>query len=245
MDDRMNIFVAGATGVIGRPLVALLVRAGHSVTGTTRSADRAGGIAAAGAEPVVVDVFDAAELMNAVVTARPQVIIHQLTDLPDQLDPKAMETALDRNARLRIDGTRNLMAAAAAAGVARVVAQSIAFAYAEGPKPLRETDPLDVKAAGARLRTVGGVVGLESAVLGTPAVVGIVLRYGRLYGPGTWFSAPEGAGPLHADAAAHAALLAVTSGSAGIYNIAEDDGAVSIEKAKRELGFNPAFRLDS
>jgi nucleoside-diphosphate-sugar epimerase len=235
--------VAGATGVIGRPLVALLVREGHNVTGTTRSPDKAAAIAAAGAEPVVVDVFDAAELMNAIVSARPDVIIHQLTDLPDQLDPKTMDVVLDRNARLRIEGTRNLMAAAAAAGVTRVVAQSIGFAYAEGPKPLRETDPLDLKAAGARLRTVGGVVGLESAVLGTPPVTGIVLRYGRLYGPGTWFAAPEGGGALHVDAAAHAALLAVTSGSAGIYNIAEDDGTVSIEKARRDLGFDPAFRL--
>jgi len=240
----MNIFVAGAAGVIGRPLVTLLVRAGHNVTGTTRSADKTALIAAAGAEPVVVDVFDAAELMAVVMAAQPQVIIHQLTDLPDQLDPKAMEVALDRNARVRIEGTRNLMAAAAAAGVTRVVAQSIAWMYAEGPKPFRETDPLDVKAAGPRLRTVGGVVGLESAVLGTPTVAGIVLRYGRLYGPGTWFSAREGAGPLHVDAAAHAALLAVTSGSAGIYNIAEDDGMVSIEKAQRDLGFNPAFRLE-
>jgi nucleoside-diphosphate-sugar epimerase len=241
----MNIFVAGAAGVIGRPLVTLLVRAGHNVTGTTRSADKAAAIAAAGAEPVVVDVFDAAELMAVVMAARPEVIIHQLTDLPDQLDPKAMEVALDRNARLRIEGTRNLMAAAAAAGVTRVVAQSIAWTYAEGPKPFREADPLDLKASGQRLRTIGGVVGLESAVLGTPPVAGIVLRYGRLYGPGTWFSAPEGAGPLHVDAAAHAALLAVTSGSAGIYNIAEDDGMVSIEKAQRDLGFNPAFRLNS
>jgi len=241
----MNIFVAGAAGVIGRPLVALLVRAGHNVTGTTRSTDKIAAIAAAGAEPVVVDVFDAAELMAAVMAARPEVIIHQLTDLPDQLDPKAMEVALDRNARLRIEGTRNLMAAAAAAGVTRVIAQSIAWTYAEGPKPFRETDPLDLKASGQRLRTIGGVVGLESAVLGTPAVAGIVLRYGRLYGPGTWFSAPEGAGPLHVDAAAHAALLAVSRGSAGVYNIAEDDGMVSIEKAQRDLGFNPSFRLNA
>src|SRR5262245_6117230 len=148
----MNIFVAGAAGAIGRPLVTLLVRAGHTVAGTTRSADKAAGIAATGATPVVIDVFDAAALLEAVARARPDVVIHQLTDLPATLDPKAMEASGERNARLRIDGTRNLMAAAAAAKVQRVVAQSIAWVYADGPRPFRETDPLDRAATGAAAR---------------------------------------------------------------------------------------------
>jgi len=239
----MNILVAGAAGAIGRPLVALLVRAGHAVTGTTRSPDKAAGIAAAGARPIVVDVFDAAALANAMSRAAPDTVIHQLTDLPATFDSKAMEAAGERNARLRIEGTRNLMAAAAAAKVECVVAQSIAWVYADGRKRFQETDPLDLAATGARARAVEGVVGLETAVLQTPSVAGIVLRYGRLYGPGTWYSAPEGAGPLHVEAAAQAAVLAVTRGSAGIYNVAEDDGTVSIEKARRELGFDPGFRL--
>ena len=142
---------------------------------------------------------------------------------------------------LRIEGTRNLMAAAQAAGVRRVVAQSIAFIYAPGPKPHREGDPLDESEA--QRMTVSGVVALEDSVLKTPGIDGVVLRYGRLYGPGTWFAAASGTGPLSTDAAAHAALLAVSRGAPGIYNIAEDDGALSIEKARRELGFDPGFRM--
>ena len=136
---------------------------------------------------------------------------------------------------------RNLMAAAQAVGVRRVVAQSIAFIYAEGPRPHREGDPLD--ASEAQGTTIAGVARLEDAVLRTPGIDGIVLRYGRLYGPGTWFGRPGGLGPLTADAATHAALLAVTRGAPRIYNIAEDDGEFSIEKARCELGFDPAFRL--
>ena len=91
--------------------------------------------------------------------------------------------------------------------------------------------------------TIAGVVGARGRRLNTPGIDGMVLRYGRLYGPGTWFDKPGGPGPLTADAAAQAALLAVTRGAPGIYNIAEDDGEFSIEKARRELGFDPAFRL--
>ena len=123
----------------------------------------------------------------------------------------------------------------------RVVAQSIAFVYAPGRKPYREGDPLD--SSEAQRVTIAGVIALEDAVLNTPGIDGIVLRYGRLYGPGTWFDKPGGPGPLTADAAAHAALLAVTRGAPGIYNIAEDDGEFSIEKARRELGFDPGFRM--
>jgi nucleoside-diphosphate-sugar epimerase len=237
----MNVFVAGATGVIGQPLLRLLRDAGHAVTGTTRSAGKVAAIEAVGARAVVVDAFDAEGLRRAVIAAKPEVVIHQLTDLPDVSDPSKMTEVREKNARLRIEGTRNLMAAAQAAGVRRVVAQSIAFIYAPGPKPHREGDPLDQSEA-QRL-TMSGVVALEAAVLGTPGIDGIVLRYGRLYGPGTWFDQPGGPGPLTAGAAAHAALLALTRGAPGIYNIAEDDGEFSVEKARRELGFDPAFRL--
>ena len=170
----------------------------------------------------------------------PDVVIHQLTDLPRKLDTSARPAEFEANARLRIEGTKNLMAAASVIGVPRVVAQSIAFAYAPGPGPRVETNPLDVD--GARAATVRAVVSLEEQVLGAPGIDGVVLRYGRLYGRGTWYAAATGPGALHVDAAAQAALLALTKGR-GIYNIAEDDGAVSSEKAKRELGFDAGFRM--
>src|SRR4051812_11828190 len=126
----MRIFLAGAAGVIGRRLTPLLVLMGHQVTGTTRSAEKAGQIEAMCGQPVVVDAFDAAALSKAVVAARPEIIIHQLTDLPSAPGTLGYPKALKRNARLRIEGTRNLMAAVQAAGVKRVIAQSIAFVYA-------------------------------------------------------------------------------------------------------------------
>jgi nucleoside-diphosphate-sugar epimerase len=237
----MNIFVAGATGVIGQPLLKLLRVAGHAVTGTTRSQSKIAMIEALGARAVVADVFDADALRHAVIAAKPDVVIHQLTDLPDRIDPSDRAAMSERNSRLRIEGTRNLMSAAKAAGVRRVVAQSIAFIYALGPKPYGEGDALD--GSEAQRVSIAGVVGLEDAVLKTQGIDGLVLRYGRLYGPGTWFEKPGGAGPLTTGAAAHAALLAVTRGASGVYNIAEDDGEFSVEKARRELGFDPAFRL--
>jgi nucleoside-diphosphate-sugar epimerase len=237
----MNVFVAGAAGVIGRPLLKLLRGAGHAVTGTTRSAGKLAEIEALGARGVVADAFDAEGLQRAVVAANPDVVIHQLTDLPDVSDPSQMAAVRERNTRVRIEGTRNLIAAAQAAGVRRVVAQSIAFIYAAGRKPHREGDPLD--ASEAQQVTMAGVIALEDAVLNAPGIDGIVLRYGRLYGPGTWFDKPGSAGALTTDAAAHAALLAMTRGAPGIYNIAEDDGEFAIDKARRELGFDPNFRL--
>jgi nucleoside-diphosphate-sugar epimerase len=237
----MNVFVAGASGVIGRPLLGLLRDAGHEVTGTTRSRAKAAQIEALGVRAAVVDAFDAAALAAAVAAARPAVVIHQLTDLPDTMDPAQREAVLERNARLRIEGTRNLMAAALAAGARRMVAQSIAFIYAAGRQPHREDDPLD-ESEGQRT-TVAGVKALEQQVLNTPGIDGVVLRYGRLYGPGTWFAAASGLGALSTDAAAQAALLAVTRGAPGIYNIAENDGAYSIEKARLQFGFDPGFRI--
>lgn len=237
----MNVFVAGATGVIGRPLLKLLHAAGHAVTGTTRSQAKVAEIEALGARGVMADALDAEALRAAVVAAKPDVVIHQLTDLPDVSDPAQMAAVRERNSRVRIEGTRNLMAAAKAAGVRRVVAQSIAFIYAAGKKPYREGDPLDQSEA--QRTTMAGVLALEDAVLNTPGIEGIVLRYGRLYGSGTWFDKPGSAGALTCGAAAQAAVLAMTRGAAGIYNIAEYDGEFSVEKAKRELGFDPGFPM--
>jgi nucleoside-diphosphate-sugar epimerase len=238
----LKIFLAGASGVIGRRLVPLLVAAGHHVIGTTRSPVKAAAIAAQGAAPVLVDVFDAVALMRVVKAAKPQLVMHQLTDLPYGPGTPGYDAGLERNARLRIDGTRNLVAAAKAAGVTRLIAQSIAFVYAPGDGVRVESDPLDLAATGARRRTVEGVLALEKATLAMPD--GIVLRYGLLYGPGTWFERDKRGTPsLHVDAAAHAALLALTKAKCGIYNVAEDDGAVSSEKAKRDFGFDAGFRI--
>ena len=238
-----RIFLAGAAGAVGRRLVPLLTGAGYHVFGTTRSEVRAEELARAGIEPVVVDVFDRTALSRALLAARPEVVIHQLTDLPPALDPAQMEAAVARNARIRDEGTRNLVDAAVAAGAGRLVAQSIAWAYAPGPEPHDEGDPLDFGAEGSRSASVRGVAALENWVLNAPSLAGVVLRYGQLYGPGTGFDAPRGSAPLHVDAAAHAALRAVEQGAPGVYNVAEPDTYVSSEKARRELCWAPEFRL--
>jgi nucleoside-diphosphate-sugar epimerase len=238
----MRVFLAGAAGAIGRRLVPLLLRAGHEVTGTTRSAATASELARAGVVPAVLDVFDAQAVTAAVGAAKPAVIIHQLTDLPRQFDEARIAASYPKNARIRVEGTRNLVAAAQAVAAKRFIVQSIAFAYAPGGEPHRETDPLNL-ADPVRAVTVKGAADMEQQVLSAPGLDAIVLRYGLLYGPGTWREASSGQKPgLHVDAAAHAALLAITHGAAGVYNIADDDGVVSIAKACAELGFDPRFR---
>jgi nucleoside-diphosphate-sugar epimerase len=237
----MRVFLAGASGVIGRRLVPLLVRGGHHVAGTTRSAGKAELLRSLGAEPVVVDVLDAAALASAVKAAKPDAVIHQLTDLPFAPGTPRYEEGLERNAKLRIEGARTLVAAAKAAGVRQLISQSIAFVYAPKEGPLTEDDPLAVGAPGTLGRTVEGVIALENATLAMPE--GIVLRYGFLYGPGTWSpNGPLRAPAVHVDAAAQAALLALSKGKPGIYNVAENDPGLSSEKAKRDLGFDASFR---
>jgi nucleoside-diphosphate-sugar epimerase len=238
----LRIFLAGASGVIGQRLAALLRDAQHEVVGTTRTPTRIAMLRELGIAPVVVDALDADALVQAVAAARPEIVIHQLTDLPSAPGTPGYATAQQANRRLRIEATRNLMQAAKIAGARRVVAQSIAFIYAAGEGPHIETDPLDLMAEGVRQLTVQGIVALEHEVLGIPGIDGVVLRYGYLYGPDTWYDAPPKPPSVHVDAAAHAALLALNRGT-GLYNIAEDDGAVSSAKAKRDLDFNPAFRM--
>jgi len=238
-----TIFLAGAAGAIGRPLARLLVAAGHRVVGTTRSPERADWLRSTGVDPAVLDVFDAEAVRKAVVAARPKIVIHQLTDLPRTSDPAAIDVARQKNARIRIEGTRILVDAARAAGVTRLVAQSIAFVYGPGPTPFSEEAPLMAEPEGNQGATLRGVRALEAAVLGTPGLAGIVLRYGRLYGPGTGVEVKLAGGPIHVDAAAHAALLAVERGSPGVYNVAEDDGTFAIGKARAAFGWDPGFRL--
>jgi nucleoside-diphosphate-sugar epimerase len=240
--DRVRIFLAGVSGAIGRRLTPLLLAAGHEVTGSTRQAETARQLNAAGIRGVVVDVFDAAALRDAVVNARPEIVIHQLTDLPHAVEDEAhLAASYPRNARIRIEGTRNLVAAAQAASTRRFIVQSVAFAYAPGAEPHSEADPLNVS-EGPRAITVGAAADMERQVLAS-GMEAVVLRYGFFYGPGTWHADPIRKPPLHIDAAAQATLRAVTRGRPGIYNIAEDNGTVSIAKARAELGFDPAFRL--
>lgn len=232
-----KIFLAGATGAVGRRMLPLLRAAGYEVTGTTRVASKAEELRAAGIIPAVVDVFDAAALKAAVAAARPDVIVHQLTDLPHGLKAELMAEGLIRNARLRIEGTRNLVDAALGAGARRFIAQSIAFVYAPGREPHDESDPLMSPAEEPWRCTMEGVVTLERLATSTPGLDGIVLRYGMFYGPGTGFEVAPGKPAVHVDAAAKAAMLAIEVGTPGVYNIADDGGGVSTVKARRELGW--------
>lgn len=238
-----RIFLAGATGAIGKRLIPLLRAAGHHVVGTTRFDKRAPALRALGAEPVIVDVFEVDALRQAMAAAKPDIVIHQLTDLPPGLDPANMADAIGRNARIRDEGTRNLIKAAIAAGARRLIAQSIAWMYAPGPQPHREDDPLDQAAKGPRGVTLAGVAALETQTLRSPPLDGIVLRYGQLYGPGTGSDEARGQAPLHVDAAAYAAFLAIDRGTPGFYNIAEPNDLIATGKAHRELGFDAGFRL--
>src|SRR5215471_109034 len=162
-----------------------------------------------GVEPVLVDVFDAERLSRVMEAARPDVVIHQLTDLPKNLDPRLMGEAIVGNARIRDEGTRNLVAAANALRIRRLDAQSVAWAYAPGRETHGESDPLDAGAQGDRGTTVRGVIALEDWVLKSPPLEGLVLRYGQLYGPGTHADKPSNFVPVHVDAAAYAAVLAI------------------------------------
>ena len=238
-----RVFLAGAAGAVGQRMLPLLRDAGHRVVGTTRSAAKADALRAQGVEPVVVDVFDAEAVARAVKAARPDVVIHQLTDLPKNLEPSLMPQAIHRNARIRSEGTRNLVRAAIAAGARRLVAQSIGWAYAPGPEPHAESDPLDAEAEGDRGITLRGVIALEELVLGSPPLEGIVLRYGQLYGPGTHSAVPSASAPVHVDAAAYAAVLAIARGRPGAYNIAQPNKHIVTEKARAELGWDADFRI--
>ncbi|MCY1401221.1 NAD dependent epimerase/dehydratase family protein [compost metagenome] len=239
----MKVFLAGATGVVGRRLLPLLLERGYQVLAISRSAERVEALRRSGVQARLLDVFDGDALHDLLGGFRPQWVIHQLTDLPPGLDPARMDEAIRRNARLRREGTANLVAAARAAGAQKLVAQSIAWAYAPGELPHREDQSLDLAAEGARGISVGGVAALERAVLEAAPLQGIVLRYGRLYGPGTGCEQPDARLALHVDDAARAALMALEWGKPGSYNLAESDIEVCSAKARHALGWRPGFHL--
>jgi 2-alkyl-3-oxoalkanoate reductase len=262
----MRVFLAGATGVIGRRLVPMLVEGGHEVTGMTRSEAKAGPLRAAGVEPVVCDVFDAEALQEAVVAARPEIVIHELTDLPPSLDPRKLEEQAAGNDRIRKEGTRNLVAAAVAGGARRIVAQGIAFAYAPVGGPVKdEEDALFEDAPWPWSRSVEALQELERLVTKTEGIDGIVLRYGFFYGPGSAYAGDgyvagevrrrrfpvvgKGEGVfsfIHVDDAAAATAAAIERGRPGVYNVVDDDPAPMREWLPyyaRALGARKPFRV--
>ncbi|MGH8982639.1 MAG: NAD-dependent epimerase/dehydratase family protein [Acidimicrobiia bacterium] len=239
-----RVFVAGASGAIGRPLVRRLVEAGHEVTGMTRRQAAATEIEAAGARGVVCDVFEREALALAIAEARPQVLVHELTSLPDVFDFKDPELYTATN-RVRTEGTRNLLAAAREAATGRVVAQSIAFVYAPVGGWVKDEDaPVMNDAPGTFGEALGAVFDLERQVAQAEGIDGRVLRYGFFYGPGTTYAGDgyhagevrrrrfpivgRGEGTLsfiHVEDAASATVAAVERGAPGIYNVADDDPA--------------------
>jgi 2-alkyl-3-oxoalkanoate reductase len=240
----MRVFLAGASGAIGRTLVRKLVAAGHDVTGTTRSEERAEAIRAAGAHAAVVDVFDGDRLREAVAAARPEVLVHELTSLPDRLDFRK-EGIYEPTNRVRTEGTRILLDATRVAGARRFVCQSIAFAYRpEGARVKTEDEPLMEDIPGNFGSGIRALHELETMVLGAEGIEGVVLRYGFFYGPGTYYGdegtttsdvrrrrmpiVGRGGGVfsfIHVDDAADATVAAVERGAPGVYNVVDDEPA--------------------
>jgi nucleoside-diphosphate-sugar epimerase len=241
----VKVFVAGATGVIGRPLVRRLLAEEHDVVGITRSEAKAQDLRNEGIGAIVCNAFDCAGLARAVQLSRPDVIVHLLTDIPKAIDPKRYAEQMAGNDLLRREGTRNLIAAARRAGVRRLVAESIAFAYAPVGGPVKEEDDsLDLEAQPPFRATVEAVSDLEEQVLLASGLQGLVLRFGYLYGPGTVYAADgqvaqlvlrrrfpivgDGEGVysfLHVEDAAGATVRALSTGTPGIYNVVDDQPA--------------------
>lgn len=244
----MRVFVAGATGALGKQLVPQLVAAGHDVVGMTRSEGKRDAVRALGAKPVVADALDPEQVGRAVSEAAPEVIVHQLTALSANLSIRNIDRTFAATNRLRTEGTDHLLSAARAAGVWRFVAQSFAgWQFARvGGSVKSEDDALDTDPPATVRRTIEAILYLERVVTEADWVEGLVLRYGGFYGPGTSLGinpdgeqteavrkrrfpiVGSGAGILSliqiSDAAA-ATVAAVEGGDPGIYNVVDDDPA--------------------
>jgi 2-alkyl-3-oxoalkanoate reductase len=243
---QMNIFLAGATGVVGKRLIPLLLQAGHRVTGTTRTPAKMSVLWEMGAEPVLVDALDQTAVRDAVVSAKPDVVVHQLTDLSHMANLRRFDEELSATNRLRTQGTDFLLAAAKASGAKRFIAQS----YSGWPNsrqggPVKtEADPLDPNPPKSMSKTLAAIQRLENTVSGASDIDGLVLRYGAFYGPGTAISPGGtifeavrsrrfpiiGGGTgvwsfIHVEDVAHATLLAIQGGPSGVYNIVDDEPA--------------------
>jgi len=264
---RMRIFLAGATGVIGEQLVPLLVAGGHHLIATTRKPEKLERLRAQGAEPVVVDGLDRDAVMKAVVAARPDAIVHQMTALASMRSLKHFDDEFAVTNRLRTEGTSHLLEAARAAGTPRFVAQSYAGWPTErrGSRVKTEEDPLDPNPPKAMTKTLAAIRTLEHTVTNSAGIAGAVLRYGSLYGPGTSTSdhgeivtlirqrkfpvVGNGQGIwsfIHVADAARATQLALERGATCLYNVVDDDPAEVAEwlpYLAQAVGAKPPFRL--
>ena len=238
----MRVFVAGATGAIGRPIVEQAVAAGHTVVGMTGRPAGAELLAALGAEPLVADALDAAAVQEAVAKARPEVVIDELTSLPKHYTPEAMKAAAPRDTRLRLEGGAHVLAAARAAGARRYLVPSGCYFYRPGSGLADEKTPFAFEgspAVAAGARVLGEA---EQRALGAAGIEAVVLRYGFFYGPGTWYRRDgdigeqvrarrlpvvgDGTGVysfVHIDDAAQATVAAIGRGAPGVYNITDDE----------------------
>jgi nucleoside-diphosphate-sugar epimerase len=259
----MRVFVAGATGAIGPRLLPMLVAEGHEVVATTRSREKADRLRALGAEPVVVDGLDAPAVGEAVARAAPDAIVHQMTALAGARSLRRFDREFAVTNELRTKGTDHLLAAAAAAGVHRFVAQSYTgWNNARTGGPVKtEDDPLDANPPAAQRQTLAAIGYLERAVLSASPIEGIVLRYGSFYGPGASDSfldlirkrklpiVGDGSGIwsfVHIDDAAAATVAALTRGTPGIYNVVDDEPAPVTEwlpYLAQAIGAKPPLRV--
>jgi 2-alkyl-3-oxoalkanoate reductase len=262
----MKIFVAGATGALGRRLVPLLRAAGHEVAGLTRSPAKVGLLRSMSATPAVADALDPFAMRNVVQGEKPEVVVHELTSIK-KVDLRNFDQGFAATNRLRTEGTDNLLAAGRAAGVRRFIAQSFAgwsFAREGGPVKTEE-DPLDPNPPASFRRTLEAIRYLEFAVTGETRLEGLVLRYGSFYGPGTAISEQGwmvndirkrrvpviGGGTgvwsfIHIDDAARFTFAAITRGAPGIHNIVDDDPAPVSEwlpALAETLGAKPPRRI--
>jgi nucleoside-diphosphate-sugar epimerase len=245
----MKVFVAGATGVLGRQLVPRLVAAGHEVVGTTRSESKTRELYDLGATPAVIDALDPDQVANAVAEAKPDAIIHQLTSI-SRLDTRHFDRDFAVTNRLRTEGLDHLLSAGRAVGVERFIAQSYtSWPYARTGGPVKgEDDPLDPAPAREMRESFAAIRYLEDAVTGADWTTGIALRYGGFYGPGTSLDAGgeqlemvrkrripvigNGRGVwsfVHTADAAEATVAALERGNRGVYNIVDDDPAAVAE----------------
>jgi nucleoside-diphosphate-sugar epimerase len=261
----MRVFVAGATGAIGKQLVPRLVAAGHQVHGMTRSESKQAMLDELGAVPVVADALDPNQVAEAVAHAQPDVIVHQLTAI-GAVDTRHMERAFAPTNRLRTEGTDYLLSAGKAVGVRKFVAQSHIAAYARTGGPVKsEEDPYDPSPAREMRANLTAIRHLEQAVLDARWTEGIVLRYGWFYGPGTSMAAGEESFELvrkrkfplvgdggavwsfvHVADAAEATVAAVAHGSRGVYNVVDDDPAPVAEwlpALAQQLGAKKPMRV--
>ena len=265
----MKVFVAGATGVLGRALVPRLVARGHDVVGMTRSPAKQELLRSLGATPVVADALDRDGVARAVASAAPEVIVHQLTALSGDFDMRHIDRFFEPTNRLRVDGTDHLLAAGRDAGARRFVAQSFAgWPAARTGGPVKEEDaPLDPDPPKQLRGMLAAIRHLEDAVVGADRLEGVVLRYGGFYGPGTSLSADpaaahgaairtrrfpvvgDGGGVwsfVHVDDAADATAVAVERGRRGIWNVVDDDPAPArdwLPELARALGAEPPRRV--